>query len=101
MEPMLDAFAAEVKSATFNAPGLPFFSTVLGCKATQEFTKLSYWTDHVRGTVRFMDAMQALEEAHCPDVYLEIGAMPTLVNMARRFVPRKSANWIPSLEKGR
>ncbi|CAE8615450.1 unnamed protein product [Polarella glacialis] len=99
MAPALEPFRQELQSANLQSAKLPFFSTLLG-KATsgQEMAEPQYWVDHVQSAVRFSDAMQALEAAQEPECYLEIGSAPTLVNMARRFIPRKLP-WLSSLDR--
>lgn len=102
MGPALEPFRAEVQTAKISAPTLPFFSTVRGELIDEAITDPQYWVDHVNGTVRFTAAMEALDNAAKPEVYVEIGASPTLVNMARRFVPAKGAtrtvDWMPSMD---
>ncbi|CAJ1396117.1 unnamed protein product [Effrenium voratum] len=58
---------------------------------------VEYWVDHVSNAVRFTEAMEALD-AMKPEVFLEIGATPTLVGMAKRFLTRKDATWVASLD---
>lgn len=78
---------------------MPFISTVLGCEASEELSRVGYWIEHMCGAVRFSAAMEVMEQAIKPDVYLEIGAAPTLLGMARRFVPRKSVQWVASMDQ--
>eukprot|EP00931_Biecheleriopsis_adriatica_P047752 TRINITY_DN27548_c0_g2_i1.p1 TRINITY_DN27548_c0_g2~~TRINITY_DN27548_c0_g2_i1.p1 ORF type:complete len:4734 (-),score=1179.49 TRINITY_DN27548_c0_g2_i1:215-14152(-) len=103
MAPMLDPFRQELdkaKSFGKSSPKMPFFSTLLGKEVQgDELAKASYWVEHVKCAVRFVDGMEALEAATEPAAFLEIGAAPTLVGMARRFVSRKSAIWVPSLDQ--
>ncbi|CAK9057424.1 Mycoketide-CoA synthase (Polyketide synthase Pks12), partial [Durusdinium trenchii] len=100
MQPMLDDFGAEVAKVTsFGELKVPFFSTLLGRAATSEdLSQVKYWVDHVSSAVRFTAGMEALEEAESPMVFLEIGATPTLVGMAKRFLTRKEAKWVASLD---
>jgi len=99
MQPMLKDFRSEVDKVSMSALKVPFFSTLLGREATSEdLAKVDYWVDHVSNAVRFTAGMEALENARSPEVFLEIGATPTLVGMAKRFLARKDVKWVASLD---
>lgn len=54
MEPMLEAFQQFVEKVELHEPTIPFISNVTGTWATsEEVMTASYWTNHLRGTVRF------------------------------------------------
>ncbi|WUN29309.1 SDR family NAD(P)-dependent oxidoreductase (plasmid) [Streptomyces sp. NBC_00316] len=76
MDPMLDAFAAAASELTFDSPRIPIVSTLTGEPVT-EFTA-SYWTDQVRGTVRFADAITHLKSLSVTR-FLELGPDAGLV----------------------
>ncbi|RVW09806.1 aminotransferase class I/II-fold pyridoxal phosphate-dependent enzyme [Prescottella agglutinans] len=60
MEPILDAFAEVAASCSFEAPRIPVYSTVRGrLLAVDEPMDADYWTEHIRATVRFADAVDA------------------------------------------
>jgi amino acid adenylation domain-containing protein len=84
MDPVLDAFAAEVRRARPAAPTLPFVSNVTGDWITAEqATDPAYWVRHLRRTVRFADGVgRLLEEPG--RVLLEVGPGETLGTFARR-----------------
>ncbi|MFD9734908.1 type I polyketide synthase [Umezawaea sp. NPDC059074] len=71
MEPMLDDFRAVVSKLTFTQPTIP----LLG-----EVTDPEYWVRHVRGTVRFADAITSLE-AQGVKTFLELGPDGVLTAM--------------------
>ncbi|CAE7416035.1 swnK, partial [Symbiodinium pilosum] len=100
MSPMLDDFRAEVSKAPLGGLlKVPFFSTLLGKEVSAEdLAKADYWVDHVKYAVRFTAGMEALEAAAAPAVFLEIGSTPTLIGMARRFLTRKEARFLASLD---
>ncbi|WP_328891797.1 type I polyketide synthase [Streptomyces sp. NBC_00316] len=76
MDPMLDAFAAAASELTYDSPRIPIIST-LTAEPVTEFTA-SYWTDQVRGTVRFADAITHLKSLGVTR-FLELGPDATLV----------------------
>ncbi|WP_051673825.1 hybrid non-ribosomal peptide synthetase/type I polyketide synthase [Streptomyces sp. NTK 937] len=102
MEPMLDAFAAEVAGIVFAAPEVPLISTVTG-----DALGPGEWNaDYLRGQARLpVDFHGAMTTALAMDVrhVLEIGPRPTLTAAAARFVPAELRNglWAASLRPGR
>ncbi|HEX6341999.1 type I polyketide synthase [Umezawaea sp.] len=89
MDPMLDEFRAVVSTLTFNQPRIP----VLG-----EVTDPEHWVRHVRGTVRFADAVTTLE-AQGVRTFLELGPDGVLTAMGQESVTE--AVLVPGLRKGR
>ena len=86
MDPMLDAFGAEVRRVALAPPSVPIISTRTGTWLTHaEALDPGYWTRHLRETVRFSAAVEtALRGAR--SVFLEIGpqhALSTLVKQHR------------------
>jgi acyl transferase domain-containing protein len=73
MEPMLGAFREMAASLTFRAPRIPLISNVTGLPATVEaLTSPDYWVKQVRGAVRWMEGVRALE-AEGVTTYVECG----------------------------
>ncbi|SFE89485.1 Acyl transferase domain-containing protein [Actinacidiphila alni] len=87
MEPMLDAFGAELERITFRQPVL---GHAVNLGADREWTDPAYWTDQVRRAVGFAD-MTARLDAAGTDVYLEIGPRPVLSGMVRACLPDSKA----------
>ena len=82
-EPALDAFREAARSVAYDAPRIPVVSDLTGRIATaEELTDPEHWVRHVRGTVRFADAVATL---HALDVrhFAEIGPDGTLSALAR------------------
>ncbi|MEU6730259.1 amino acid adenylation domain-containing protein [Nonomuraea wenchangensis] len=83
LDPVLDAFAAEVAAVRLNAPGVPYLSNVTGgWVSAAETTDPGYWVRHLRETVRFADCAAALVEADAAVV--EAGPGRTLATLLRR-----------------
>ncbi|MFG1689131.1 amino acid adenylation domain-containing protein [Nonomuraea sp. NPDC049269] len=83
LDPVLDAFAAEVASVRLGTPGLPYLSNVTGGWVSGAETKdPAYWVRHLRETVRFADCARALVTADAAVV--EVGPGRTLSTLVRR-----------------
>ncbi|MFI1019121.1 type I polyketide synthase, partial [Streptomyces sp. NPDC020965] len=76
MDPMLDAFRAEAAGIEHQHPRIPIVSTLTGEPVT-DFTA-DYWTDQVRGTVRFADAVARLRSLGATR-FIELGPDATLI----------------------
>ncbi|MFJ9697898.1 SDR family NAD(P)-dependent oxidoreductase, partial [Kitasatospora sp. NPDC101183] len=82
MDGILDEFRSTAQQFTFHEPTVPFISDATGKPAGDEVTTAEYWTDHIRGTVRYHDALQAAAQLGTT-TYLELGATPTLTPPTR------------------
>jgi len=82
LDPVLDAFAAEVGRVSLQPPRLPYLSNVTGSWVTdEEATDPAYWVRHLRETVRFGDCARILlEEGHA---VAEVGPGRTLATFLR------------------
>jgi len=82
MDPILKPFADRLGAIPHREPIIPWVSNLHGGWITGgEATDPSYWTDHLRGTVRFGDGLSTLLED--PDrILLEVGPGQTLTNLA-------------------
>jgi myxalamid-type polyketide synthase MxaE and MxaD len=99
MEPMLEQFAAAVGALELSPPGIPIVSNLTGALAGGEIATSGYWVEHVRGTVRFADAIRAARAAGC-DTFIEVGPAPVLVGMGKASVDAPDVRWLPCLRKG-
>ncbi|PMB21448.1 type I polyketide synthase [Fischerella thermalis] len=84
MEPILQAFIAEVKKVTLNPPQIPFISNLTGTWiSAQEAIDPHYWASHLRQTVRFADGISVLLQE--PNrILLEVGAGRTLSTFVKQ-----------------
>lgn len=90
MEPMLDEFLNHVRKVKLSPPRIPYISNVTGQWITdKEATTPSYWTKHVRQTVRFADGINELSK-HAGRIFLEVGpghTLSTSVQQAQASLP--------------
>ncbi|TDQ00460.1 type I polyketide synthase [Labedaea rhizosphaerae] len=106
MEPMLDAFDAELTEVTFTQPRLPYAANLpdAGDGAELSWTNPAYWRAHVRHAVMFRDTLRQLADQGV-ERYLEVGpdavlavmvphcvdGRPTVVALQRRKVAETTA----------
>lgn len=84
MDPMLGAFEELVGTFELSAPRIPFISTVTSkWISAEEATDPKYWAGHVRGTVRFADAVKTAWEDK-DRLMLEVGPRTTAATLARQ-----------------
>jgi amino acid adenylation domain-containing protein len=84
MDPILGPFGELVKSVRLSPPAIPFVSTVTGEWITPEqAVDPSYWTEHLRKTVRFAPAVRTLLQDPAR-LLLEVGPRATLATLARQ-----------------
>jgi glutamate-1-semialdehyde aminotransferase/acyl carrier protein len=84
MDPAVEPFEAEVRRVGLSAPSIPVFSTVTGRSLTAaEACDPAYWARHLRETVRFSTALQAMC-AGDTGLLLEAGPRTTLTTLARQ-----------------
>jgi phthiocerol/phenolphthiocerol synthesis type-I polyketide synthase E len=75
MDDMLKPFEKTLESIPLETPKIPFISNLTGKIISQEVTATSYWSKHVRNTVRFHDGMQELLQNWSPkeSIFIEVG----------------------------
>ncbi len=88
MEPILEAFAEQVRRATLRPPQLPFLSNVTGDWITPaQATDPLYWASHIRAPVRFLDNVrQLLSEPS--RLLLEVGPGRMVASFASQVAER-------------
>jgi acyl transferase domain-containing protein/short-subunit dehydrogenase/acyl carrier protein len=89
MDPMLDEFRTVAASVTYHEPTTP----IVGAEPTDP----EYWVKHVRGAVRFADAVRTLADLGVTR-YLEIGPDAVLTGMVGQTV---DATLVPALRGNR
>ncbi|NES88127.1 polyketide synthase [Okeania sp. SIO2B9] len=96
MDPILDTFERFASQFDFHPPQIPFISNLTGDLLDADRTlDATYWTDHIRGTVRFHDGLKTIVDSGLT-MFLEIGPKPILCGLGQREFPE--LNWIPTLE---
>ncbi|WP_460062336.1 type I polyketide synthase [Streptomyces sp. YKOK-I1] len=99
MEPMLAGFREVAESLTYERPRLPVVSTLTGETASaEELMSPDHWVRHVRGTVRYADAVRALADQNVTRC-LELGPDGTLTALARTFLDDEQSVLAPALRK--
>ena len=94
MDPILEAFTAEVRKVNLLPPRIPYVSNVSGTWVTaKQATDPGYWACHLRQTVRFTDGIsELLRESQ--RVLVEVGPGQTLMTLVRRQKGRGSERLI-------
>lgn len=97
MEPVLASFGPLVASVALSRPQLPMLSTVTGTWLTDaQATDPAYWTQHLRRTVRFAEALETLGTLPRP-LLLEVGPSNALAALARQQPSLRAAPVLPGL----
>ena len=100
MAPMLEAFEQDLRQLSFAPPSKPLVSNLTGRLAGPEVAQPDYWCDQVLSPVRFSEGVETLV-AQGAQVFVEIGARPTLIGMARQCQVNPSLAFWPSLVPGK
>jgi acyl transferase domain-containing protein/aryl carrier-like protein len=103
MAPMLGQFERAVAALQPDRPQIDVISTVSGeLIAAGDMTSPAYWSANVRSSVRFMDAISALQRRGC-DAVVELGPAPALSGIVRRAQLDRGDGgrvWVGSLRRG-
>ncbi len=90
MDPILEAFAAEVAKVKLAAPRVPYVSNLTGTWIEDgQATDPAYWVRHLRETVRFADGAAELLQDRSR-VLLEVGPGRTLASLVRAAAPERT-----------
>ncbi|GHF80512.1 polyketide synthase [Kitasatospora xanthocidica] len=84
MDPILEDFRAVAKSITHHTPTIPVISNLTGQPLTE--ASADYWVNHLRGTVRYHDAVTHLAEQGVT-THLEIGPDAALTPLTDNTTP--------------
>ena len=97
MEPVLDAFASELRKVRLQAPQIPFISSLTGTWITAEqATDANYWSRQLREPVRFSQGLRELLTV--PErVFVEVGPGRTLTTLGARHAEGRGRILVPSL----
>ncbi|MEV5156629.1 type I polyketide synthase [Streptomyces werraensis] len=102
MEPMLTQFRALADRLTYRAPRIPVVSDTTGRRATGDDLRTgAYWARHVRGTVRFADAVRTARDLGAA-TFVELGPDAVLCAAAEEILAdRADPGTVPLLRRGR
>ncbi|WP_370340315.1 SDR family NAD(P)-dependent oxidoreductase [Catenulispora sp. MAP5-51] len=101
MDSALEGFRQAARGVVFRAPTIPVVSNLTGEPAgAEQLTDPGYWTDHIRGTVRFAQGVRSLHDAGTTH-YLELGPDATLTALARATLDDDVSTLASVLRPGR
>ena len=102
MDPMLAEFRALADGLTYRAPRIPVVSDVTGRRATGDDLRTgAYWARHVRGTIRFADAVRTARDLGAA-TFVELGPDAVLCGAAEEtLADRPDPGTVPLLRRGR
>ncbi|WP_459650927.1 SDR family NAD(P)-dependent oxidoreductase [Kitasatospora sp. Ki12] len=89
MDPILEDFRAIAKSITHHTPTIPVISNLTGQPLTE--VSADYWVNHLRGTVRYHDAVTHLATQGVT-THLEIGPDAALTPLTDNTTPTTRRN---------
>jgi acyl transferase domain-containing protein/acyl carrier protein len=90
LDPIVQAFEAEVRKTRLNEPAIPYISNVTGTWITpRQATNPAYWAEHANHTARFSDALHQLWQLENP-ILLEAGPGRTLGVLAMQHPDRRN-----------
>ncbi len=93
---MIEEFRKVAQKITYNLPSLKIVSNLTGKVAGKEIASSEYWVNHILQPVQFARGMATLYKQGERN-FLEIGAKPILLGMARQMNHRQQGLYLPSL----
>lgn len=100
MASVLPEYTPITQQIDYAEPRYTFISNVTGGVVTEEVATAEYWCRHLVQPVRFAEGMQIIEDLGA-NIFIEMGATPTLLGMGRRCLPEHNGLWLPSLRAKR
>jgi len=89
MEPIMEPFKEQLKQVSLKPPQIPYVSNLTSTWITpEEATAPSYWTSHLRQTVRFAECLRELLKQPT-QILLEVGPGRTLTKLAKQHPEKK------------
>jgi acyl transferase domain-containing protein/NRPS condensation-like uncharacterized protein len=97
LEPIMETFRQKFTAIKLNKPQIPYISCVTGTWVrTEDVTDPSYWSRHLRETVRFGDGLsELLKEENA--IFIQVGSDRSLVTFVERHPARKKNNLVLNL----
>lgn len=102
VDPILDDFEIEARSAVFAKPTIPVISSLLGKVITEAEFDASYLRSHSREKVDFLAAITAAQKDNMiseETICVEIGSHPVCLGMIKSILGHKTVT-APSIRKG-
>ena len=100
IEPILDPFEKIAAEIQYASPRYTMVSTLSGDFAKEgDFTTGRYWREQIRKPVQFYKTAKLLADQGV-DIFIEIGAMPSLTQLVRGSISVAEQVFLPSLKKG-
>ena len=100
MDPILQDFENEVAKTPFHTPQIPVISNVLNRELTISDLTPSYFSNHLRRTVRFEENMQFAHQELGIEIFIETGPNPTLAGLGKQSIANPTITWVHSAKKG-
>lgn len=88
MQPIIQEFQAVANTIQYQLPKIPLVSNLTGKLAESKIASSDYWVQHIMQTVQFANSIQFLVQQNI-DIFLEIGAKPTLTAIIKSFIQNK------------
>ena len=100
VEPQQAAFTARLAGLRAQRPGIAFYSSLRGALAQEGDFDAAYWARHIRDTVRFPDAAEALFEAGVTRC-IEVSPHPALLQHLSTIAGTRAAaiTFEPTLQR--
>lgn len=125
MQPICKEFESVVDSFSLRTPRIPIVSNLTGLRVEMrslpdrrsarrpgsedrrkqrasdliDMRSSSYWSSHIRNTVRFADSIDTLRDAGV-SIFVEMGPHPALIAMGAKCRPEDDCLWLASLARG-